>query len=246
MGDSVSFAMPRVSLRYGRNEKALAESGDFDTLITDPPYGARTHAGQKHARATRVGKTALSEVGLAYDFFTPRDVKRFVDLWAPRIAKWFCVFTSHDLIPAYEDALDRHGRYVFAPVACVQPGCNVRLAGDGPANWTTYLIVSRPVGMRPLSGALPGRYEAKPDRRRDGLRIPGSKPLAMMLDIVRDYSRLDDRIVDPYAGVATTLIAAALLSRHGYGAESVRKTYDKAVRRIRAELSFPLAEREVV
>lgn len=237
-----SFAMARVSLALGRNQTALARHGTFDQLITDPPYGQRTHKGQQHRRATKISVAALSETGISYPFFTPADVKRFVDLWAPRTKKWFCAFTSHDLVPAYEKALQAQGRYVFAPIACVQPNSNVRLAGDGPANWTTWLMVSRPIGMRPLWGALPGRYESAPERRRDGLRVAGSKPLALMLDIVRDYSRSGDRIVDPYAGVGTTLIAAALLSRHGYGAESDRATYELAKKRIARELSFPRAE----
>jgi site-specific DNA-methyltransferase (adenine-specific) len=242
----VSLSMPFVRLIHGRHEKVLADYDAVDHVITDPPYGARTHGGQKHGRSTKIGAAALSEVGLSYPFFTHQLVHRFVDTWAPRTKKWFCAFTSHDLVASYESALEAHGRYVFAPIACVQPHSNVRLAGDGPSNWTTWLIVSRPIGMKPLWGALPGRYESAPERRRDGLRISGSKPLSMMLDIVRDYSRAGDRIADPYAGAGVTLIAAALLSRQAIGAECDRETFELAKKRLRKDLAFPRAESQAL
>jgi 23S rRNA G2445 N2-methylase RlmL len=240
----MSAAEALISFRHGTWRRVLSGVAQVDHVITDPPYGQRTHRGQKHARRTesRAGGALLSTVGLAYDFFTPELVREFVDAWAPRTRGWFCVFTSHDLVAAYEEALEAHGRYVFAPLACVQRGSNVRLAGDGPSNWATWLLVSRPTGMRPLWGTLRGAYEAKPERRKDGLRISGSKPLSLMLDIVGDYSRTGDLIADPFAGVGTTLSAAAILGRRAVGSEVDRATYDKGVKRIAADLASYEAE----
>jgi len=230
-----------IRFRLGRQEKALADVQAVDHVITDPPYSARTHKGQKHARSSAINASAISEAGISYPFFTPELVDAFVDSWAPRTRKWFCVFTSHDLVPAYEEALRRHDRYVFAPLPCVQRGSNVRLAGDGPANWTAHLLVSRPRAMRPLWGALPGEYRAAPERRKDGLRIAGSKPLLMMLDIVQDYSHEGDLVADPYAGAAVTLAACALRGRKAVGAECDGATFALGQRRIAAELAFPRA-----
>lgn len=234
-----------ATLHFGRHETALAGI-EVDHVITDPPYGKRTHKGQTHTRSGKIGAKALSEVGLVYPYFTGVDVINFVQSWAPRTRKWFCTFTSHDLIPAYENALEAVGRYVFAPISCVIPGMNVRLQGDGPSNWTVWLIVSRPIGMRPLWGSLPGSYRCARETRKDGLRISGSKPLALMRDIVSDYSHEGDTIADPYAGVGVTLEAAALQGRKAIGAECARDTFELGQKRLDKGLSFPRAEAEVV
>jgi site-specific DNA-methyltransferase (adenine-specific) len=157
-----------------------------------------------------------------------------VSSWSPRCRGWMCVFTSHDLIETYTSLIEAQGRYVFAPIACVQMYRNVRMAGDGPSNWTDYLIVSRPRTMPPR-GALPGAYVTPLDQdKRRGVGIAGGKALALMRAIIRDYSRPGDLIVDPCAGGATTLIAAAIEGRRAIGSEMDPDTFAKARARVSA------------
>lgn len=232
-----------IDLRLGRWQEALADVGEVDAVITDPPYSARTHEGQRHGRKDArycdpSVNPILSARGIEYAPMTPDGVIDFVRLWSPRARGWFVAFTSHDLAPLYAAALEDMGRYVFAPIACVQHAMNVRLAGDGPANWTTWLVVARPRSGFPRSGALPGAYvgpshdvgENSLDRSKRA--VPGGKPLWLMQAIVRDYSRPGDLICDPCAGGATTLIAAAMEGRRAVGSEMDPKTYALAQARI--------------
>lgn len=200
-----------------------------DALIADPPFGAATHS--HHNASAKGHREAGKEApptrrALNYDPWTVDDVNEFVDAWAPRVRGWFCVMTSHDLVAAYRSALSRQGRYVFPPLPCVIRGMNIRLGGDGPSGWTIYLVVARP-RTREFStwGTLPGAYIARP--RRKG-RI-GGKPRDLMLEIVRDYSRPGDLVVDPCAGYGTTLRAAELLGRRAVGAEIDPATHAIAV-----------------
>lgn len=232
-----------IDLRLGRWEDALADVEMVDAVITDPPYGARTHAGQRHGRHDeREGSPYhngwASSRGIGYAHWSKEEVAAFVGAWTPRCAGWFCAFTSHDLIPAYFDALESVGRYVFAPIACVQRGMNVRLAGDGPSNWTTWLVVSRPRSLR-YWGTLPGAYVGNPfdpgentatASRRTG--VVGSKPLWLMRAIVRDYTRPGDLVCDPCAGAGTTLLAAAIEGRRAVGSEMDPATFEKAQKRL--------------
>lgn len=222
-----------ADLRHGRWQDVLADV-TCDAFISDPPYGARTHAGQKHARHDgAVGSLAVSEAGLGYTHLTPEQVAEIVAHWSPRTLGWFCAFTSHDLIAAYSDALDAAGRYVFAPIACVQTGMNVRLAGDGPSNWTCWLVVARPRTMRAW-GTLPGAYVGNPcDVGIPGRGVvAGSKPLWLMRAIVRDYSRPGDLVCDPYAGGGTTALACLTEGRRAIGAEVDPDTHAKATARL--------------
>jgi hypothetical protein len=229
-----------TDLRLGRWQDALADVEQCDAVITDPPYGARTHAGQRHRRHD--GAETMATVDkechpIPYEGWTPEHVAEFCAAWSDRCTGWICCMTSHDLVPAYMGALESLGRYVFAPLACIQHGMNVRLAGDGPSNWTVWMVVSRPRTMRAW-GALPGGYHGLPfdpgqNTRTAGKRaIPGGKPLWLMRAIVRDYSRPGDLIVDPCAGGGTTLAAARLEGRRAIGAEMDEATHAKAEARL--------------
>lgn len=230
-----------MELRCGRWQDVLADVTACDAVITDPPYGERTHVGQRHGRkdgryCDPSAHPILSSRGLGYSAMSPEDVAEFICRWTDR-AGWICALTSHDLASFWLDVPS--SRYSFAPIACVQHAMNVRLAGDGPSNWTTWLTVSRPRKFRNW-GSLPGAYVgASHDAGENALDrskrpVAGGKPLWLMRAIISDYSRPGDLIVDPFAGGGTTLLAAAIEGRRCIGAEMDPKTYAKAVRRLSA------------
>ncbi|OFW58424.1 MAG: hypothetical protein A2Y75_01565 [Candidatus Solincola sediminis] len=234
-----------IDFRCGSWESVLADIDEVDTLITDPPFSVRVHNGQRHGRKdTRYCVPSLhpllSSRGYNYKGWAPDDVRCFVTHWEPRTRGWFCSFTSHDLIQAFTAELASHGRYVFAPIACVQRARNVRLVGDGPGNWTDYLVVAR----RPLTkgvkhwGALHGAYVGQcHDKGENALNrskhpCSGGKPIWLMCAIVSDYSRPGDLVCDPCAGGATTLIAAHMEGRHAVGSEQNPETFSKEKERV--------------
>lgn len=212
-----------IDLRLGDWRDVLADV-ECDALITDPPYGARTHAGHD-AGVEHTGRDTARRRKLDYSSWTPDDVNGFVDFWHPRTRGWFCAFSCSDLFPHWRAAFERVGRVSFAPVACVIRAMSVRLSGDGPSNWVVYLNVARPRGQK--NGALNGAYVVG----RDPGHI-GGKPLDLMIAIVRDYSRPGDLVCDPCAGMGTTLRAADMLGRRAVGAEIDPDTHARAVKRL--------------
>jgi hypothetical protein len=166
------------------------------------------------------------------------DAQEFVRSWAPRVRGWMCILTSHDLVDVLCRAMEEFDRTTFAPVSCVQKFMNVRLAGDGPANWTCHLVVSRPKSLARW-GALPGAYvgpafdpgENLLDRSRRA--VPGGKPVWLMGAVVRDYTREDDVIADPFMGGGTTPFAARAERRRCLGIEKTPETFAFADARMR-------------
>ena len=83
-----------VDWRQGRWEEVLADVGEVDALICDPPYGVRTHTA--NGSANRFGRTAgsLRDPGKAkrpitYAHWDDFDVAHFVASWAPRVrGRW--------------------------------------------------------------------------------------------------------------------------------------------------------------
>jgi site-specific DNA-methyltransferase (adenine-specific) len=216
-------------LRLGRWQDALADVGECDALITDPPYSERTHSGHD-AHESRAYDGAARRT-LSYAYWTAADVEAFVLHWGPRTRGWIVAMTDHELVPAWEAAFERVGRYAFAPLQMMEPGSRVRLAGDGPAQWCTTIMVARPRTREYLAwGALPGGYLIRGARGDD--RHIGGKPLPGMRALVRDYSRPGDLVIDPCAGGATTLLAARMEGRRAIGAEMDPATHALAAKRL--------------
>lgn len=209
-----------IELICGLWEDVLADRY-CDALITDPPYGLRTHKGNENM----LQRYARSD--LVYKHWTPEEATAFVNFWSPRTRGWMCIMTSDDLIPVYRQAYADNGRYDFAPVPILQH--RPRLAGDGPGSGAVYLMVARPKESRFMGwGSLPCWYQAAFDQ--DG--HIGGKPLKLMQAIVMDYSDPGDLVCDPCAGAATTLLAAAMKNRRGIGAEADPVTFTNAMNRI--------------
>lgn len=215
-----------IDLRQGRWEDALADVGEVDCVMSDPPYSARVHEGSIYNGGELAADDSSRRL-LNYSHWTARDVDSLIDSWAPRNRGWFVCFSDHLLCEPYAEAFERNGLCAFAPVGVLIPGMTVRLGGDGPSSWMLYANVARPKRLSKW-GTLPGGYTGPPGER---VHI-GGKPLWLMKAIVRDYSKPGDLVCDPCAGAATTLIAAASENRRAIGAEVDPETYAIARDRI--------------
>lgn len=218
-----------------------------DALIVDAPYSERTHTGHDDGAGAanradetwvradgRREKSSAARRALSYPAWTEADVAAFVAAWTMRTSGWFVSITDHVLAPAWAREMERWGRYVFSPLACVRPGSRVRMLGDGPAQWSEFAIVSRPRDggwldrwradrtRLGLPRALPGAYVVR-DTEHAGSRVTGGKPLWLMERLVEDYSRPGDLIVDPCCGAGTTLLAALRTGRRAVGGDALRE-----------------------
>ncbi len=230
-----------ADLRLG-DQRDVLRGVECDALISDPPYGARTHDGHNRVLRRVPGSEerfiefsdGANRSRIEYGSWTDSDAEDFVNSWAPRVRGWFVAMTSHDLYPAYRTALEAHGRYVFHPIPCVLRGMSVRLSGDGPSSWAVWMVVSRPKSKEFSSwGTLPGAYVGTPIGRSSGEpRIAGGKPQWLMNAVIRDYTRSGDLVCDPCAGLATTALSCAALGREFVGAEIDPETYARAQKRL--------------
>jgi len=203
-----------MTVHLGRWQDVLADV-TCDAVITDPPYGSRTHDATNDHIAGSDLPDAADRQSIAYTHWTPDDVRDFVASWAPRCQGWFVAMTSDDLAPVWREAFLAADRYPFAPIPIIQK--RPRLVGDGPASWTVWMMVSRPRTVAfSRWGCLPGAYFSHTEK--NGV-VAGAKPLSLMRSIVRDYSRPGDLVCDPCAGGATTLLAARTEGRRAIGAE---------------------------
>jgi len=221
-----------IELREGRWQEALADVATAEALITDPPYSDRTHKGQ------RTG-SSLDKATIGYDALTASDVIELALTWRDKIEHWAVIWCDHLSFRAHEDAWGSHW-YTFAPVVWLPATPPPRMQGDGPASAAEYLLIARP--RRRLgagrTGSRPGVYHANSG---EVWGVAGVKGLNGVRALIRDYTLKDDLIIDPFAGSGTTLLAAAIEGRRAIGAEVNPKTFDLAVKRLKAGWTMPLA-----
>ena len=220
--------------------EVVAAVGGCDALIVDAPYSERTHAGHDEAATSKnrtAGPGAFSV--LDYGHWSDVDVRSFVGAFAPMVRGWIVTITDHVLAPHWENALGGLGLNVFSPLAFVAPR-GPRLAGDGPAQWATWIVVARPRGAEWLKwGSLPGAYVLP---RGSGGRpsLIGGKHQWLMDRLVEDYSRPGDLICDPCCGAGTTLTAALRTGRRAIGGDINREHAEMAARAVGGMVQRPL------
>jgi DNA modification methylase len=215
-------------VRLGDWRQVLADV-ECDLLLTDPPYSARTHEGQRSVgengqEATLAGLYRSIDETYCYEL---------VEAWKKRVRSWWVIFGDHVTWTWWTGALRDAGFYTFAPVLWIRhPG--PRMSGDGPVTGAEFLAVARRRSQELMGwGSLPGWYECPTVRGAD--REPdliGQKPVNLMRALVRDYSRRDWTICDPHAGTGTTLFAGRQEHRRTIGAEIDPRTFEIAKARL--------------
>jgi site-specific DNA-methyltransferase (adenine-specific) len=209
----------------------LLEAGSVDAIVCDPPYSDRTHKG--HDATANVhrgfGFDDANRNVLGYAAWSADDVERFVTTASPVCNGWMVCMSDHVMAPHWHDAMSAARRYTFAPLPWYAPGSRVRLSGDGPSSWATWIVVSRTKAQLRW-GTLPGGYT----QRGQQLHM-GGKPVELMEAIVGDYSRQGQTVCDPCMGSGTTGVACIRTGRRFIGIELDAGYYAIACDRIRRE-----------
>lgn len=226
--------MNGIDLRFGRWQDVLADMGEIDSLITDPPYSDRTAKGYRH------GTDARDESGISYVSISEEDAIALAAFFASRARRWAVIFCDHIAFRWHEAAWQAVNWYTFAPVIWCKDAAPPRLRGDGPASQVDHILVARPRSFSG-DGHKRGWYPATTPRHGHGWTgVTGNKDTQAMRTIIRDYSRRGDLVVDPYAGSGTTAIACRAEGRRCITAECDPKHYEIARRRIETPFTTDL------
>ena len=221
-----------ITIYHGDCREVMLSIPYADSVITDPPYSARTHAGHDASANGRKGegKDNAKRSTLGYEALSDLDVANLCPYFTRFNPNWIVVFTDHTLAPMWCFRFKDLDRYTFAPLPFYSPGRSVRLSGDGPCSWTDWIVVSRTAAAAKW-GTLPGGYVFTSDRE-----YMGGKPLDLMLALVRDYSKEGDCILDPFMGSGTTLEAAKKMGRRAIGIEINEASCEIAAKRLSQEV----------
>ncbi len=217
----------RARLYLGDAREILPTLWGVDHIITDPPYSERTHSA--HDQQTQQRRDGANARELGYSALSEADAANLAHLFAKYCSGWVVWMTDGELATFVRRQFEALGRIGFAPLPYHHPGRSIRLSGDGPSNWTDWIVVSRTKAQSKW-GTLRGGYVAGPGW--DDKERMGGKPTRLMRMVVCDYSRPGELVCDPFMGAGTTGVACAREGRDFIGIEIDPAAFDIACKRI--------------
>ena len=201
-------------------------------IISDPPYGIATHNGV--VRGKDNVKTALS-----FEPIRPAELVPKL-LAVPGLTGWIVCFGELEALGEYREAAGKRWRRAgIAPRIHPQP----QMSGDRPAVAADGVAIIW--GGKGRSVWSKGGHAAtwdlatcrEPDRFHET-----QKPIQIMLDLILDFTAPGDLVIDPFAGSATTGIAALAVGRRFVGVEVQRDYAEKAAARLQLQAERVEAE----
>lgn len=207
------YETPNGVLYHGDCLEILPQLEPVDLVLTDPPYGVKMDKG----------------FGGFGGFGTPIVRKQYVDEWdadrppkecfelIQKLSKRTIIFGGN----FFADILPRSTHWLVWDKKNTMP-----TFGDAELIWTNIKRKSIKIKVCEYNGLL----------GKEGKRVhPTQKPLKLMIDIVEDYSKIEECVLDPFIGSGTTAIACERLSRKWIGIEKEEKYCEIAAKRIEQE-----------
>lgn len=230
-------------------ESVDVAEGAFDHVITDPPYDDEV---DKNARRGKKTDVSLSEpMALGFDPATSEKRARWARWIAIATRRWAAVFSDH------ESSMDWATHLVAAGLVYVKCALWIRtgalelgvekpphngapqFTGDRPAQQHEVIVLAHKGRKMRWNGGGYGAVYCCPVVPVAQRLHKTQKPTQLLTDILRDFCDAGDRIVDPFAGVGTTLVAAKQLGMAGaVGIELSDKYASLATRRAAAAQRF--------
>lgn len=214
-----------VTLYHGDCREVLPTLEEVDACITDPPWGAVTHAG---ARTGRDGERVLVD----FAAITADELRSALAL--VRVRRWVVATIEWRHMLGLESEPPAGLRFVRFGV-WVKPNGAPQFTGDRPATgWEAVAILHRDGPMRWNGG---GHHAIWSIPKTEG-EHPTQKPPRLVREFVRLFSDRGETVLDPFAGSGTTLRAAKDLGRRAIGIEIEERYCEIAAKRCAQETLF--------
>lgn len=204
----------RLTLYHGDCTEVLAGMADSSVkvVITDPPYTERTHSNAKTNKGKGHGVKAIE-----FSAFTDEDLARSLKECG-RVSEGWVIATL-----AYQHAfeLEKNPPEGLRPLRMgvwVKTNPMPQISADRPGQgWEAIAYLHRD-DTKPSwnGGGTHGNYIHAVVQNEGH---PTVKPLPMLQDMVRKFTKPGDTILDPFAGSGTTLRAALDEGRKAIGVE---------------------------
>lgn len=211
---------------------------EADIIICDPPYEQVLHDGARDERITRTdGRKMHGALGFEGIDASRSEVAR---LCVEASSGWVILFTLAEGVRAWRDDIQKAGGKWDTTLAWIKPDASPRFNGQGAARGFECAVTAWcGRGHRSWNaGGKRGVYTHNVNTNRQG-EHPTEKPVPLMKELICDFTKPGDLILDPFMGSGTTGVAAIQLGRRFIGIEQDPKWFDLACRRLTAAQAQP-------
>lgn len=228
------FTSDTATIYHADCRDLLDDLGQFDLLVTDPPYGVQFQSNRRddHPQFDRISGDDDNSVWVK----VLEDVVR-INLRRYRHAY---VFGPLDLTPLVEAGL------VQEPIELVWDKSMIGM-GDltlpwGPQHEAIQFCVGvkSKANVRKGEGRLAARMRQGSVLRHQransagAVRHPSEKPVGLLRELIESSSCIGESVFDPFMGSGSTLVAACLEGRTAVGVELDERYCQLAAERVQA------------
>ncbi len=212
----------------------LIHDYSIDLLLTDPPYGISkeyTCERQVPRRLRKDGTDFIMPKGNFGDWDEPISPAEWTGHVLPKVRGWFVTFCAQAQIGEYCEILERH-KFVAVGTLVWQKTNPVPFNHKyKPINaWEAVVIGKRP-GTKFNGHVVHNVFVCKSPSPQQRIHST-QKPLPLIKEFIALFSDEGDFVYDPFAGSATTVVAAIELQRRVVAYEKDRAIYQAACERI--------------
>jgi len=217
-----------------------------DHVLTDPPYlkgtqdNVRSGAGKgKAVRGGKVVDNAGDKVDLGFEPLTPELRLRWAGEIAHVVRRWVGVFSDHEGSDGWHRDLERAGLIYVRTAIWVRVDSAPQISGDRPAQGHECIVIAHAPGerMRWNAHGKRGVYTHRVAKKAEGRFHEAQKPLALIRELVRDFTDEGEIVFDPFAGSGTHVLAAKVEGRQGFGFELEAAMARQAAERVDAAVA---------
>ena len=225
-----------ATLYLGDCLEILPTLGRVDHVIMDPPYEAVFHEAMGALRSLRTdGKEYASNrmCGLSFGGID-HNRQEVAAAITEASSGWIIAFCLAEGVMPWRDVLQDSGAKYDTCLAWVKPDATPRFNGQGAARGFECAVTAwaGKGHKRWNAGGKRGVYThlTNPPSRHGG--HPTEKPVALMRELLGDFTNAGQTVCDPFMGSGTTGVAALQLGRKFIGIEIDPGYFDIACKRI--------------
>ncbi len=224
----IAYESKWATLYHGDCLEVLPTLDPADLLVTDPPYGIEFKSGRYdgHGHGAIAGDEDVSAAVSALQSVRLRRNRHAYVFWSPLVeiphaaglgfSRWEPMVWDKGMGMGGSGAWARAHETILFGVRV--PSAAARAAGHGR-------------GAARLRRGAVLRYGKK--KGAASRRHPTEKPVALLRELIEMSSKHGETVLDPFAGVGSTLVAAIAEGRRGIGIEIEEKYIPIAIERIR-------------
>ncbi len=220
---------------YHGDCRELVITEPADLIITDPPFSAQTHKGAR----TNKGGAKGGSIQVTFEPLTFGQLSNHLTRLAEYVKTWALLTCDWKHTTELEQSPPIGWEFVRSGV-WVKPDGTPQMTGDRPGTgWESIAFLHR---TKPDGKPMKKRWNGGGRNSvfthgvcRDAM-YPTQKPVALISEFVRLFSKPGDTILDPFCGSGTTLYAAKELHRKAIGCDVSAEACALAEKRLAQEL----------